>query len=74
MRKGPNDSCSQTKHPDNWRCSRSSSPGEALHDGVRSMALLPHFPEISEITDRHINTQTHTQGIVCTCLYTVSWY
>ena len=37
-----------------------NSPGEALHIGASSVALRPPVPDISEITDRHTDTRTHT--------------
>ena len=43
------------------KTSQYNSPGEALQNGVRSMALRPPVPDMSEITDTHTHTHGHTE-------------
>ena len=38
------------------------APGEALHVGESGMALRPPVPAELEITNKHTDTQTHTQN------------
>ena len=51
---------SQTRCPVNSRNSWLNSLCEALHDGVRSVALQRFTPKISEITDKQTSVRAHT--------------
>ena len=65
LEKGSKGFSSRTKHPVNSRSSWCNSPGEAFHDGVRSIALRPPVPEKLEITETQTDTQNTAINIHC---------
>ena len=50
---------SQTGHRVGLKSGLCNLPGEALQDGVRSVAIQPPIPDISGGTDTQIHRQTH---------------